>query len=646
MSEPGENVSRLGRLVELTPVLAALALHAVAHERWLLCAPLMVALVGAALAGVRVHYTPARLLLAGALGFGAGLGMLGVSTPPTAPFPPSLFGPLCGALVGLAVLCGLGRNRYYAWTYACLLVALSMRVRTLPGLPWVMGAVVLSLLLVAFVEGGFPRTGWRGGVGFAVFTVLLAGLSVVLGRTVQASEGVLVDALYRLTSGTSPPTGSEFQSEVGIRAVSHNRRGSERPLLVVSGGAPERLRTRVFDAFDGERWTTSEELTKTRLALPTEAPEARRVLAMTVLAPLGAWLPAPAGTREVEGAPLEVLGGWVLKGEGLEGTTLALHTDARERLPTESTPGESLTALPEELEAELRPLAEALTREARTPREKARALESYFHEHFLYSLNVDLRGEGSPLAVLVRERRAAYCTYFASAMAALLRTLDVPARVVGGFAPEEPNDLTGSTLVRERDAHAWVEVYLADEGRFVAFDPTPWQSRDEALGLSKEKAGVLGKLTGAVGTFFRRVVAGVRYQPLEQVRAVGSSPAFWVLVAAGAVWRFRARRRGGRARARRGALDTRDAKLAEAYARYLKTLRRRAGLVPQPSETDDELLSRLRRAHGNAAADVAAEFLGRYREARYRGEPGDTVALSTWVERLDTELREGTRRAG
>jgi transglutaminase-like putative cysteine protease len=646
MSAPVDNGSRLGRLVELTPVFAALALHAVAHGRWLLCAPVMVALGVAALAGVRVDYTPGRLLLAGALGFGAGLGMLWVSTPPTAPFPPAIFGPLCGALVGLSVLCGLGRNRYYAWTYACLLVALSMRVRTLPAMQWVVGAVVLSVLLVAYVEGGLPRTGWRGGVGFAVFTVLLAGMSVVLGRTVSASEGLLVDAVYRLTSGTSPPTGVEFQSEVGIRAVSNNRRGSDKPLLVVSGGAPERLRTRVFDAFDGERWTTSEELAKTRLAAPAKGSEAERLLAMTVLAPMGAWLPAPAGTREVEGAPLEMLGGWVLKGDGLEGTTLAMHTDARERLPTEGAPGESLTAVPEALEAELRPLAEELTREARTPREKARALESFFHEHFLYSLNVDLRGEGSPLAVLVRERRAAYCTYFASAMAALLRTLDVPARVVGGFAPEEPNDLTGSTVVRERDAHAWVEVYLADEGRFVAFDPTPWRSRDEALGVSREKVGLFGRLTGAVGTFFRRVVAAVRYQPLEQVRAVGSSPVFWLLVAVGAVWRFRKRRQGGRARARRGALDTRDAALAEVYARYLRTLKRRAGLVPLPSETDDELLSRLRAARGDAVADMAAEFLAHYREARYRGEPGGSVDWSSLVERLDAELREGLRRTG
>jgi hypothetical protein len=116
---------------------------------------------------------------------------------------------------------------------------------------------------------------------------------------------------------------------------------------------------------------------------------------------------------------------------------------------------------------------------------------------------------------------------------------------------------------------------------------------------------------------------------------------FWVLVAAGAVWRWRGLRRGARAQARRGALDTRDAKLAALYTRYLKTLERGAGLVPGPSETDDELLSRLRATRGNTVAEVAAEFLAHYREARYRGEPADLVASGALVERLDARLRRG-----
>ena len=46
------------------------------------------------------------------------------------------------------------------------------------------------------------------------------------------------------------------------------------------------------------------------------------------------------------------------------------------------------------------------------------------------------------------------------------------------FVPQEKNPFSEAFLIRERDAHAWVEVYLPEEGRFVPFDPTPWRSRE------------------------------------------------------------------------------------------------------------------------------------------------------------------------
>src|SRR5260370_9800314 len=51
-------------------------------------------------------------------------------------------------------------------------------------------------------------------------------------------------------------------------------------------------------------------------------------------------------------------------------------------------------------------------------------------------------------------------------------TLGIRARVVNGFGGGEYNDLTGSYIVRERDAHSWVEAYFPEFG-WVAFDPTP-----------------------------------------------------------------------------------------------------------------------------------------------------------------------------
>ena len=239
MRTEAERDSRVGRLVDLLPLLAALVLHAVAHGRWLVCAPVMAVLGWAALTGRRVAYSPERLIGAGALGLLVGAAMLLVSEPPTAPFPPAIFGPLCGALVGLTALCGLGRNRHYAWTYASLLAALSLRVRELSGAGWVLGGMVLSLLAVAVYEGGLWRGGTRTAVGYAVFLGLMGAGSVGLWRALRLTEGYLLEAVYRMTSGVHP--GSEFQASVELHAVERKGRGSERVLVVVAGAAPARL---------------------------------------------------------------------------------------------------------------------------------------------------------------------------------------------------------------------------------------------------------------------------------------------------------------------------------------------------------------------------------------------------------------------
>ena len=60
----------------------------------------------------------------------------------------------------------------------------------------------------------------------------------------------------------------------------------------------------------------------------------------------------------------------------------------------------------------------------------------------------------------------------------MLRTLGIPSRIVNGFRGGEYNDLTSSYIVREKDAHSWVEVYFPEYG-WVSFDPTPAGSADE-----------------------------------------------------------------------------------------------------------------------------------------------------------------------
>lgn len=64
-----------------------------------------------------------------------------------------------------------------------------------------------------------------------------------------------------------------------------------------------------------------------------------------------------------------------------------------------------------------------------------------------------------------------YCTHFSAAFAFLARTINLPSRVVVGYLGGEKNPFDGSIIIREQDAHAWVEIYLSERG-WVRVDPT------------------------------------------------------------------------------------------------------------------------------------------------------------------------------
>ena len=69
-------------------------------------------------------------------------------------------------------------------------------------------------------------------------------------------------------------------------------------------------------------------------------------------------------------------------------------------------------------------------------------------------------------------RRSGNCEYFAAALAVMLRSLGIPARVVGGFQRGEWNPYGRYFMVRLQDAHSWVEAYIDGAG-WVTLDPSP-----------------------------------------------------------------------------------------------------------------------------------------------------------------------------
>lgn len=124
------------------------------------------------------------------------------------------------------------------------------------------------------------------------------------------------------------------------------------------------------------------------------------------------------------------------------------------------------------LDPRIAPLARQITASAGSNYARAKAVEQYLRTNFGYTLELPGLREADPLAHFLFERKKGHCEYFASSMAIMLRTLGIPARVVNGFRGGEYNDLTSSYIVREKDAHSWVEAYFPEYG-WVTFDPTP-----------------------------------------------------------------------------------------------------------------------------------------------------------------------------
>ena len=137
------------------------------------------------------------------------------------------------------------------------------------------------------------------------------------------------------------------------------------------------------------------------------------------------------------------------------------------------------------LDSRIPELAREVTASSDSNYARAKAVEQYLRKNFGYTLELPGLREPDPLAHFLFQRKKGHCEYFASSMAMMLRTLGIPARVVNGFRGGEYNDVTSSYIVREKDAHSWVEAYFPEYG-WVTFDPTPSGSGPEpATGWSR-----------------------------------------------------------------------------------------------------------------------------------------------------------------
>jgi len=146
-----------------------------------------------------------------------------------------------------------------------------------------------------------------------------------------------------------------------------------------------------------------------------------------------------------------------------------------------------LTQLPENTPVGIARTARLETAGAVSDFERAWILQSFFRDSgdFIYSTEVSTGHDSLVLENWINDftspnYRTGYCEQFAAAMAVMARSLGIPSRVVWGFTPgtqETQGDGTEKVVVRDRNAHAWVELWVEPYG-WVQFDPTPRAEQD------------------------------------------------------------------------------------------------------------------------------------------------------------------------
>jgi hypothetical protein len=139
--------------------------------------------------------------------------------------------------------------------------------------------------------------------------------------------------------------------------------------------------------------------------------------------------------------------------------------------------------LPRNLDPRITDLAREVTATGTSTFEKASLVEGYLKRNYKYTLNLTWEPGPQPLTTFLFDAKSGHCEYFASAMAILMRSAGIPTRLINGFLMGEYNPVGGDYIVRESDAHSWVEVYIPDRG-WIEFDPTPPDPRHQEMSLA------------------------------------------------------------------------------------------------------------------------------------------------------------------
>ena len=348
-----------------------------------------------------------------------------------------------------------------------------------------------------------PAAG-RGGRRIAVGTLAIASLApfVIPGYGSKA----VIDI---------SPSGNDGLIHVSplVSVGSELTRGEPREVFVVQSRLSSYWRMTSLETFDGLSWQMSDESSSDVLGGSLGGMRNAESFRATFTASndLGfPWMPAPYRPDSVSYA-----GGfsWAPRSHTLtakeplsEGdsyiVTASFPSPSIDDLRFEEFPDLSLypdaypelVGLPEDIPPQIGELAREWTAGADSTYDQIIAIQQHLTDasRFTYSTDVSFAEDSHTLVDFLTESKTGFCQQFASAMAVMLRTLGIPARVAVGFTPGASAQEDNTHRVMTDDLHAWVEVLFPTYG-WLPFEPTPGRANPAASTYMPRAQGGTGE---------------------------------------------------------------------------------------------------------------------------------------------------------
>lgn len=356
--------------------------------------------------------------------------------------------------------------------------------------------VVAAVPWLVLLQVGRRPTTERGDVEVRAPAVLIAVASLACALVLPA---VAPDIRAAAASWGQPPSSVFGRGINPMLELGQNlRRNSTAVALTytTTADAPQYLKVATLRDFTGRTWepgtTLPADRFEGRIGLDDGVETSIDTTRVTIEGLESTMLPVPYVTQETNGLEgvwrFERMGMTVrsdstdTRGQTYSATSLTITPTAEQMRRMTTVIGPSLQPyvdLPADVPESIAATAADVTDAAVTDYDKALALQNFFRNgEFLYSETApvadDYDGNGLDVVAEFLERKAGYCVHFASAMAVMARTIDIPSRIAVGYAPGQSiGQIEGETVYENTsdDLHAWTELFFEGAG-WVRFDPT------------------------------------------------------------------------------------------------------------------------------------------------------------------------------